>query len=259
MGEECMSKGIVITVWMCLVLCVGATAQSQAPVAIEGVYPDSGMPGTVVVIRGHGFALGDQKMIWAANLAETMPTPGFVEFNGLRGEVQLWQDNLVVVAVPDGATSGPVRVTLRSGLSVGGNNFEVVNAEGESEGQAGRKDYSFQEREGVDMWDDMAFNRPGGLIPSPYYFYYGYHPSTYNRAGWDLGGTNRDDFWDFFLVSGPIFSTCGLWTGLDHVRFFPGRFNHDFQNRWNWWNNTMVPSHGKSGQKGKRSYSFQEH
>ena len=81
----------------------------------------------------------------------------------------------------------------------------------------------------------------------------------YDRAGWDIsGGWDRDGFWDFFLTSGPILSTCGLWTGMDHVRFFPGRFHNDFQNRWNWWNQTMVNPEGKPHKGGKKNYSFQE-
>jgi len=253
-----MRRGMVVLAWLCVGLCAGLPAQ-QAPVSIQGIYPDSGMPGMVVVVKGQGFNLGNQKLIWAANLGEESPAPGFVEFNGARGIVQLWQDNLVVVEVPDNATSGPVRLTLRSGFSVGGNNFEVVNAQGESADQAGRKDYAFQEYDEIDEWDDLAFNRPGGLIPSPYYFYYGYNPRVYDRAGWDInGGWDRDGFWDFFLTSGPILSTCGLWTGMDNVRFFPGRFHNDFQNRWNWWNQTMVPPGGKGHKGGKKNYSFQE-
>ena len=234
----------LITLWL-----AGIPGQAQAPVAIEGLFPDSGPPGTTVILKGRGFALGDDRMVWASNLPGK-PAPGCVEFNGARADLKLWQDTLIVVAVPDHATSGPVRVTLGSGLAVTGNHFELTNAEGESEAAGGRRDYAFMEADET------------GLRPSPWYYYNGYRPlMVYPSRGWNNGwdGYGRDGCLDFFMVSGPIPSACNLYTGLDGIQFFPGDFYNDFGRRQSWWDSNVHGRPSGNGQKSdKRSYKFQE-
>lgn len=248
-------RHIVFVLILVLLPAVGL-AGSGAPVAIDGIYPDSGMPGTSVIVKGHGFALGDSRLVWAENLTKDA-APGFVEFNGLRAPVKLWQDNLVMVEVPANATSGPVRVTLRSGIGVTGNHFEVVNEQGEGEAPV-KREYSFQEKDTFDWGEAWTFGR-GGLYPSPYYFYHGYRPRLNNRSSYDLtGGWDRDGFLDFFYVSGPLLDTCQLFTGMEGVTFFPGRFHRDLASRWGWWADEMRNPAKGQGQGGKKKYRFQE-
>jgi len=235
----------LIAIWMA----AGALVQAQAPVAIEGMYPDSGPAGTTVIIKGRGFALGDAQMVWASN-QPGKPAPGFVDFNGARADLKLWQDNLIVAVLPGHATSGPVRVTLGTGLAVTGNNFELTDAEGVSEAQAGRRDYAFLEE------DFSAF------APSPWYYYNGYRPTViYPSHGWYGGwdGRGREGCLDFFMVSGPIPSTC-LYTGLDGIRFFPNDFYSDFGRRQSWWNSNVYgrTSSDHGGKPRKTNYKFQE-
>jgi hypothetical protein len=241
-AEDLMKKSVLFLGLMTLF--VTAAAAADARIAIEGIFPDSGPPGTTVIIKGRGFALGDANRVWAENM-KNVSAPGFVEFNGARARLMLWQDNMAVVIVPDHANSGPVRLTLSSGISIQGNHFELTDADGVSPDAAGRKDYSFLESESA------------GFYPSPYYYYYGYNPRVldgrYTPPYWSYNG---DGCLDFFLVSGPILSTCGLNTGLDNVMFFPRRFMGDFRTRHNWWQNA-VPYYDQVG-KQKKSYSFQQ-
>lgn len=237
-----------------IVLMLAGAALAAAPVAIEGIYPESGVPGSTIIVKGRGFTLGNTRLVWSPNIHKGS-CPGFVEFNGARGEVVLWQDNLVVVKVPEHATSGPVRLTLTSGITVQGNHFEVMSAN-ESD-QVARRDYAFEEKEGMGWGDYLAFNK--GLYPSPWYFYNGYQPRYRSGRGWNIPtGAHQDGFLDFFLVSGPLLSSCFLNTGFDDVMFFPSGFMRDFNTRWGWWDNAVRDPGRHRGQKSRKRYSFEE-
>ncbi len=73
-------------------------AFAQAP-AIKSIFPPRGFPGLPVAIRGEDFG----------NLQ--LPFFSTVTFNGVdAGQAINWTDGYIVVAVPEGATSGPVVV-----------------------------------------------------------------------------------------------------------------------------------------------------
>jgi len=72
-------------------------------VEITGAKPDSGPPGQGVTISGNGF--GTQG--------------GTVTFNGVPAVVGGWTDGSIVATVPDGATAGPIRVTVANHVSNG--------------------------------------------------------------------------------------------------------------------------------------------
>ena len=101
----------------------------QRSARISVITPMFGVPGTTVTIRGAGFS-GFESGSWAKELTSE-PPPGAVEFNGVPGEIIYWQDTLITVKVPIGASTGPVRV-VNSGASiaVSGASFEVPYSEG---------------------------------------------------------------------------------------------------------------------------------
>jgi hypothetical protein len=253
-----MKQKLLLTIlWISV---VGLVVLGGAPVQIEGVYPDSAPPGAVVVVKGQGFTLGNPQIVWAANVSKDN-CPGFIEFNGARGEIQLWQDSLVMVRVPDNANSGPVRLTLTSGLSVTGNHFEVTSPVAEDE-QVPRRRYAFEENTEFSWADYAAFSR-NGLYPSPYYFYHGYRPSWYRTHSYGGHRWGHHDGWygdgglDFFLTSGPLLRNCGLFTGLDGVMFFPAGFYNDFSTRFTWWDSQFRRNAG-ADQNLRRRYRFEE-
>lgn len=227
-------------------------ACAQAPVAIDGIYPSSGLPGTTVILKGRGFAVGDTQFVWAPNIREDA-APGFVEFNGARAEVKLWQDNLVMLIVPPNATSGPVRLTLRSGISVQGNHFDISGPEGS---EPLRDDYAFLERKGMSDLDYIAFNR--GLYQSPDYFYYGRQPAFVQRRVYDFKNWNRcDGMMDMFMFSGPLLSTCQMVTGLDNVMVMPSSFYGDYMDRRDYyWSGS--PGRAPRQTSPRKRYSFLE-
>jgi hypothetical protein len=73
-----------------------------APV-ITGLSPGRAVPGTIVVILGEGFAPD--------------PTTDVVTFNGVGAGVIFATSTTLTVTVPNGATSGPVRVSIGGRLS----------------------------------------------------------------------------------------------------------------------------------------------
>lgn len=107
---------------------IGAGAQ-QRSASITAIMPTFGHPGTTVTIRGAGFS-GFESGTWAKELTSE-PAPGAVEFNGVPGEIVFWQDNLITVKVPIGASTGPIRV-INPGARVQliGASFEVPFSEG---------------------------------------------------------------------------------------------------------------------------------
>lgn len=111
-----------------VLLAIGAGAQ-QRSASISAIMPTFGHPGTTVTIRGAGFS-GFESGTWAKELTSE-PAPGAVEFNGVPGEIVFWQDNLITVKVPIGASTGPVRVINPSAkVMLTGASFEVPFSEG---------------------------------------------------------------------------------------------------------------------------------
>ncbi len=77
----------------------------QVPV-IENVFPSAAWPGTPVAIQGRDF--GPLQVVGVSR----------VTFNGVdAGSAILWTDTYILVAVPAGATSGPLVVTTLMGSS----------------------------------------------------------------------------------------------------------------------------------------------
>lgn len=98
---------------------------------ISVITPTFGLPGTTVTIRGAGFS-GFDSGTWAKELTSE-PPPGTVEFNGVPGEIVFWQDTLITVKVPIGASTGPVRViNPAANVALTGASFEVPYSEGAS-------------------------------------------------------------------------------------------------------------------------------
>lgn len=96
----------------------------QRSASITAIAPTFGAAGTTVSIRGSGFS-GFETGSWVKELA-TEPPPGAVEFNGVAGDVLFWQDDLISVKVPKGASTGPIRIVLfRARLAITGDEFEV--------------------------------------------------------------------------------------------------------------------------------------
>lgn len=101
----------------------------QRSARITVIMPTFGVPGTTVTIRGAGFS-GFESGTWAKELTSE-PSPGAVEFNGVPGEIIFWQDQLITVKVPIGASTGPVRVVNPAAKVVlTGGSFEVPYSEG---------------------------------------------------------------------------------------------------------------------------------
>ena len=106
---------------------IAAEAQ-QRNARITAILPSFGVPGTTVTIRGAGF-MGFESGSWISNSASD-PAPGAVEFNGVPGEIVFWQDDLITVKVPGGASTGPVRVINPGAkVAVTGASFEVPYSE----------------------------------------------------------------------------------------------------------------------------------
>lgn len=111
---------------------IGAGAQ-QRRASITAIMPTFGHPGTTVTIRGAGFS-GFESGTWAKELTSE-PAPGAVEFNGVPGEILFWQDNLITVKVPIGASTGPIRVINPGArLQLTGVSFEVPFSEAPGRG-----------------------------------------------------------------------------------------------------------------------------
>ena len=114
--------GRVLTIVL-LVFGVAATqnilqAESTEP-AIESVTPESAAEGTVVTIAGANFG---------PSVGAVQGTSG-VSFNGVWATVASWSDEEIQVAVPPGASTGEVLVTV-SGQSSAGVEFTVTGTGG---------------------------------------------------------------------------------------------------------------------------------
>lgn len=97
----------------------------QRGASITAIAPTFGAPGTTVSIRGAGFSGFETGSTWVKELASE-PPPGAVEFNGVPGDVLFWQDDLITVKVPAGASTGAVRIVLPTArLAIAAGEFEV--------------------------------------------------------------------------------------------------------------------------------------
>ena len=76
-------------------------AEASGPVAILGMSPSQGVPGTIVQLYGRGFG--------------ATPAENQVAFHGTSAPVTAATASTLTVAVPTGATTGPVSVPSRSG------------------------------------------------------------------------------------------------------------------------------------------------
>jgi hypothetical protein len=98
----------------------GSVGSNLPPVAglaprITTVQPDSGYPGFSVTISGGPFG--------------NSPSALAVTFNGTAGQIVTSSDNQLLVAVPKGATSGPLQVTV-NGQASNSVAFTVMSASG---------------------------------------------------------------------------------------------------------------------------------
>lgn len=107
-----------------LLLAFAGTAQAQQGAAVTSIVPTFGPAGTVVAIRGSGLAGAEAGSTWAKGVANE-PPPGFVDFNGVPAEILFWQDDLITVRVPKGASSGPVRVIIPRNSILATESFDV--------------------------------------------------------------------------------------------------------------------------------------
>lgn len=117
-----MRRQLILVSILLSIAIAGEARQRSA--RINAILPTFGPPGTTVTIRGAGFS-GFESGAWIKETASEQP-PGAVEFNGSPGEIVFWQDDLITVIVPIGATTGPVRV-INPGAKVAitGASFEV--------------------------------------------------------------------------------------------------------------------------------------
>lgn len=83
----------------------GGSTTLYEPVVSE-LDPRSGAPGTIVTVTGQSFG-------------QTKTADSSATFNGVAAAIVRWSDTRLVLGVPDGATTGPFRVTTRHGSSAG--------------------------------------------------------------------------------------------------------------------------------------------
>jgi hypothetical protein len=81
---------------------------AERPPVIESIAPEIGLPGNVMIIKGHFF--GDQRNGGGVTIAGTRPvSSSYIE----------WTDDRINVRIPDEAGSGMVYVTTKAGRSKG--------------------------------------------------------------------------------------------------------------------------------------------
>ena len=91
---------------------VSITRQTNATVSIVEFTPDKGAVGTSVTIYGTGFSL--------------TPAQNSVSFNGVAATVTAASATQLIVAVPAGASTGPITVTTPNGSAASTTSFEVL-------------------------------------------------------------------------------------------------------------------------------------
>ena len=93
---------------------VSITRQTNATVSIVEFTPDQGAVGTSVTIYGTGFSL--------------TPAQNSVSFNGVAATVTAASATQLIVAVPAGASTGPITVTTPNGSAASTTSFEVLQS-----------------------------------------------------------------------------------------------------------------------------------
>jgi uncharacterized protein (TIGR03437 family) len=84
-------------------LSISLSVFAQSGPSITAISPDSGNPGAIVTILGSGFGASAGS--------------GTVTFNGVAATPNKWSSASITVAVPAGASTGPVLVTVGSATS----------------------------------------------------------------------------------------------------------------------------------------------
>jgi hypothetical protein len=90
---------------------VGVYSNTPGSPLVSTIAPNSGVAGDTVTISGSGF--GAQQ------------NGSTVTFNGVQAAIQSWSDSSIVATVPDGATSGPVVVTV-NGVQTAALDFTIA-------------------------------------------------------------------------------------------------------------------------------------
>jgi 6-phosphogluconolactonase len=93
------------------ILKITRTTIAPNSLAVNNILPRSGSVGTAITIQGQGFS--------------ATPASNSVQFNGVVATVVSASASQLVAAVPVGATSGPLSVTV-AGVSAQGGNFTVL-------------------------------------------------------------------------------------------------------------------------------------
>ncbi|MFH5831127.1 IPT/TIG domain-containing protein [Halalkalibaculum sp. DA384] len=107
---------ILLSLSIMLVACTetpegpGDSVEDEGGPEITGIQPDEGPVGIIVTISGNGFSSSEQE--------------NMVTFNGTEAEVQEATESELKAAVPEGAETGPVEVSVR-GQQVTGPTFTV--------------------------------------------------------------------------------------------------------------------------------------
>lgn len=88
---------------------------SDSAVAITAVVPDSGAVGDTITIQGMNFS--------------TTPTENVVTFNGVTATVNTATVDSLITQVPEGATDGPIEVSVNGGEPAVFESFNVIEAD----------------------------------------------------------------------------------------------------------------------------------
>ena len=106
--------GAAVVAWGAVAVPDNVPSAGSRP-EIASVSPEAGPAGTEVVVRGENF--GPSIGSWLGTSS--------VSFSGKTGSPSYWSETEIRVAVPSGATSGPVVVTV-GGVAGGGAEFTVT-------------------------------------------------------------------------------------------------------------------------------------
>src|SRR5262249_32261071 len=99
------SRKVLAASSLLLALMLSLTLFAQSGPSIAAISPVSGSPGSFVTIEGSGFG---------ASVGSSTVT-----FNGVAAAPKKWSSTSITVAVPTGATSGPIVVSVGGTASNG--------------------------------------------------------------------------------------------------------------------------------------------
>src|SRR5688500_11352083 len=110
-----MKLRVLLILMSVLLLCFDSCKREEggpSDPAIQNFNPESGSTGTAVAISGHNFssASGDVE----------------VKFNGVLATVTTSNPSMIQTSVPEGATTGPITVTMRGGTAASAKPFTVL-------------------------------------------------------------------------------------------------------------------------------------